>query len=215
MVSRTSTRAALTEGSSQAAGCCHPAQLPETRQPRRLTAAVKLAVPLGSGSAASSTAGGSVSEPAVRNGCGLSTDDITPDERQPAHQSAMGQRSAAPPGPPHDGSSASMSSGSGGGATNMHDGPAEPGALAPPAARLAQLHAALLGCSTAVAVSAELAVLVHLLALLGDERSGGRDDGVAVCRGGAPPLISAAAAAAYACAVLQASGAPGRVHAAG
>jgi len=88
----------------------------------------------------------------------------------------------------------------------MHAGAAEPGVLTPSGARLAQLHAALLGRSTAVAVSAELAILVHLLAL----RSGGGGDGDgAVREGDVPPLIAAATAPAYACAVLQASGAPG------
>ena len=79
------------------------------------------------------------------------------------------------------------------------------GGLSPRANRLAQLHAALIGCSTAVVLSAELAVLVHLLALQDGGNSGSSKD-TAPHNGGTQLLIDAGSAAQYACAVLQASG---------
>ncbi len=207
--SRASTRTAVTEGGSQPGACCDPAQLPETRQQQNSITAVELEEPLLSGSAASDQADGdsNVSEPAALKASMMSSsgNEMAPHARQPAHQYAKDQHPGAPPGPPHDGLSASMLSSSGDGATELHAGAAQSGVLTPQAARLAQLHAALLGCSTAAAVSAELAVLVHLLALRG-EGSGGRGDDDAVRKSGGPPLITAATAPAYACAVLQASG---------
>ena len=74
--------------------------------------------------------------------------------------------------------------------------------------RLARLHAALIARSSAVAVSAELAVLIHLMAL---QHGSGTDAGPRVesktSHANEQPLVTLRSAAPYACAVLQASGA--------
>ena len=219
LISRVSTRTVVTEGGSQPGGCRDPAQLPERRQPRNATIAVKLEQPPISRSAASVQVddNSNNAELAAQNGSRISSpgNDSAPHAQRPTYQCAKDQHAAAPPGPPHGSLLPSVPSGSRGGATEMHAGAAELGILTPPATRLAQLHAALLGCTTAVAVSAELAVLVHMLALRGESSGGGRGgNGTERRQGGKPPLITAATALAYACAVLQASGAPGRVYAA-
>ena len=81
-------------------------------------------------------------------------------------------------------------------------------ALSKRSARLAQLHASLIARSAAMSVTAEFAILIHLLALrCGSSANAGLNAEGGVLATEEQPLMTAWSAAAYACAVLQASGA--------